>query len=60
LAELRYRAYLRHAHDYPRVQGILEKLLGADAAVVYVHADICRAELLIEVEAMASHAMGNC
>ncbi len=60
LAELRYRAYLRHPHDHPRVRGLLEELLGADAAVVYVQADICRADLLVEIEAMASHAMGNC
>ncbi len=60
LAELRYRAYLRHPHDHSRVRGLLEELLGADAAVVYVQADICRADLLVEIEAMASHAMGNC
>jgi enamine deaminase RidA (YjgF/YER057c/UK114 family) len=60
LAGLRYRAYLRRADDYPRVQGILEQLLGAGASVVYVQADICRADLLVEIEAMASHAMGNC
>lgn len=60
LAEPRYRAYLRHGDDYPRVQDLLARLLGADAAVVYVQADICRADLLIEIEAMASHAMGNC
>lgn len=60
LAELRYRAYLRHPHDYSRVRGVLEELLGAEAAIVYVQADICRADLLIEVEAMASHTMGNC
>jgi enamine deaminase RidA (YjgF/YER057c/UK114 family) len=60
LAELRYRAYLRHADDYPRVQEILEELLGASAWVIYVQADICRADLLVEIEAMASHAVGNC
>jgi chorismate lyase / 3-hydroxybenzoate synthase len=59
LTELRYRAYLRDADDYPRVQGILEKLLGADAWVVYVQADICRADLLVEIEAMAVHARGT-
>jgi chorismate lyase / 3-hydroxybenzoate synthase len=60
LAELRYRAYLRHPQDHARVRGLLEELLGADAAVAYVQADICRADLLVEIEAMASHAMGNC
>jgi enamine deaminase RidA (YjgF/YER057c/UK114 family) len=60
LADLRYRAYLRHADDHPRVQGVLETLLGPGASVVYVQADICRADLLVEIEAMASHAMGTC
>jgi chorismate lyase / 3-hydroxybenzoate synthase len=60
LAELGYRVYLRHADDYPRVQAILEQLLGPTTSIVYVQADICRADLLVEVEAMASHAMGNC
>jgi chorismate lyase/3-hydroxybenzoate synthase len=60
LQELRYRAYLRQAQDYPRVQEVLEQLLGAGASVIYVQADICRADLLVEIEAMASHVMGNC
>jgi enamine deaminase RidA (YjgF/YER057c/UK114 family) len=59
LAELRYRAYLHHADDYPRVREILEELLGAGAWVIYVQADICRADLLVEIEAMASHATGT-
>jgi enamine deaminase RidA (YjgF/YER057c/UK114 family) len=60
LGELSYRAYLRHAEDLPRVRALLDELLGPRAAVVYVQADICRADLLMEVEAMASHALGNC
>jgi chorismate lyase / 3-hydroxybenzoate synthase len=59
LAELRLRAYIRHAAEHPLVQAIIEESIGADAAVVYVHADICRADLLVEIEAMASHPMGN-
>jgi enamine deaminase RidA (YjgF/YER057c/UK114 family) len=60
LAELHMRAYIRHAADYPLVQGIIEDRLGTDASVIYVQADICRSDLLVEIEAMASHAMGNC
>lgn len=59
LGELSYRAYIRHADDYPRVQEVLEHLIGPTAAIVYVQADICRADLLIEIEAMASHILGN-
>ncbi len=60
LAELNLRAYIRHAADYPLVQGIIEERLGANASVIYVQADICRGDLLVEIEAMASHTMGNC
>lgn len=60
LAELGCRAYLRHGDDLPVVRQLLEELLGPQAQVVYVQADVCRADLLVEVEASASHAMGNC
>ncbi|HTY03822.1 MAG TPA: Rid family hydrolase [Rhodocyclaceae bacterium] len=60
LAELSLRAYIRHAEDYPLVQAIVEEQVGRTAPVVYVQADICRADLLVEIEAMASHPMGSC
>ena len=60
LPELSLRASIRHAEDYPSVQAIVEEQVGADAPVVYVQADICRNDLLVEVEAMASHTLGNC
>jgi enamine deaminase RidA (YjgF/YER057c/UK114 family) len=60
MAELSLRAYIRHAEDYPAVQTIVEEQVGADAPVVYVQADICRNDLLVEIEAMASHTLGNC
>jgi chorismate lyase / 3-hydroxybenzoate synthase len=60
LAELRYRAYVRHAGDHPVVRRALEEILGAQASIIYIEADICRSDLLVEVEAMASHVMGNC
>ena len=59
LADLHYRVYLRHAEDYPRVLAVVDDRLGAGAPVIYVQADICRADLLVEIEAMASHPMGN-
>lgn len=59
LADLRYRAYLRHADDHVRVAPMLDRLLGPGASVIYVRADICRPDLLIELEAVASHALGS-
>ncbi len=57
--DLAYRVYLRHAADFPAIRATLAQLLGA-ADIVYVQADICRADLLLEIEACASHNLGNC
>ncbi|MCY7371269.1 MAG: hypothetical protein LH479_10470 [Polaromonas sp.] len=51
LGDLSYRVYVRHAADHPLVQDSLAARVGA-VPVVYVQADICRGELLVEVEAM--------
>jgi chorismate lyase / 3-hydroxybenzoate synthase len=59
LNDLSLRVYVRHGAHYPVVQAIIEERLGADAAVTYVQADICRGDLLVEIEAMASHTIGN-
>jgi hypothetical protein len=32
-------------------------LIGGDAEIIYVQADICRADLLLEIEATASHTL---
>jgi chorismate lyase/3-hydroxybenzoate synthase len=53
LNALSYRVYVRHATDLPAVQSVMADRVGA-APVVYVQADICRRELLVEVEAWGS------
>lgn len=58
LAELDYRIYLRDAAAYPQVAGLLPTLTGG-ARSVWLQADICRADLLIEIEAYASHALAD-
>jgi enamine deaminase RidA (YjgF/YER057c/UK114 family) len=60
LADLRYRVYLRHREDFPGISALLEKETAPRAQVVYVQADICRADLLVEIEAMASQSVGQC
>lgn len=57
LEQLSYRAYLRRAQDFPAVQRVLATL-GPDVAVVYMQADICRTDLLVEIEAVTSHTLG--
>ena len=59
LSELSYRIYIRHAGDFAAVRAALASLIGA-AEAVYVQADICRADLLVEIEAMASQSLGSC
>ncbi|MBI2307332.1 MAG: hypothetical protein HYU78_08515 [Rhodocyclales bacterium] len=56
LAGLDYRVYIRRAEDFATVRGELQPLLGERATAVYVQADICRADLLVEIEAVASRA----
>lgn len=51
LDDLSYRAYVRHASDYAAVQAVLAERLGPAARIEYVQADVCRAELLVEIEA---------
>lgn len=54
LDELLYKAYIRHAEDLAPVQAVLETVIGANANVVYLLADICRSNLLVEVEACSA------
>ena len=47
-----FKVYVRHAADQPMVAAILqERLLTRTDRVSYVQADICRASLLVEIEA---------
>ena len=58
LDELVYRVYVRHAAHFPVIRDTLAPRVGG-ADVLYVQADICRADLLLEIEAMASHSLRN-
>lgn len=46
------RVYLRHAADYQAVRTRLLREFGTDTDIAYVQADICRRELLLEIEAV--------
>lgn len=58
LSELSYRVYVRHARDFQKIRETLKPLIG-DADAVYLQADICRHDLLLEIEAFASHMLEN-
>ena len=57
LGEMSYRVYVRETASQPIVAATLTPLLGAATDIVYVEADICRHDLLLEIEATASHAL---
>lgn len=43
--------YLRHAADYPIVRSRLDGVFGDAGHIAYIVADLCRADLLVEIEA---------
>jgi enamine deaminase RidA (YjgF/YER057c/UK114 family) len=55
LATLDCAVYVRHAADVPAVRAVLVQAIGEDrtAQAVILQADICRSELLVEIEAHA-------
>ena len=46
------KVYLRHASDAALIERALRERIGADVPVLMLAADICRSELLIEIEAV--------
>ena len=49
---LALKVYVRHAEDFPEVANIIQKELGNPAELIVLQADICRADLLVEIEAV--------
>ena len=54
LETLTYKVYVRNAADFPTVAEAMRAEIGQTASVVYVCADICRRDLLVEMEAVGS------
>ena len=49
-----FKVYLRHAEDVREARHLLAGLLGDAVPTLYLRADVCRRELLIEIEAVAA------
>ena len=47
------KTYLRRSTDFPAVRDALVPRLGPAASTIWLEADICRAELLLEIEGIA-------
>jgi chorismate lyase / 3-hydroxybenzoate synthase len=53
IKDLHMRVYIRHASSYEIVKSVLAQQLGKDHHAIYVHADICRHDLDVEIEGIA-------
>jgi len=54
LGNLFYRVYVRHAADLPAIQAVMQTQIGTSFDAVFLQADVCRQDLLVEIEASAS------
>ncbi|HZO21353.1 MAG TPA: Rid family hydrolase, partial [Steroidobacteraceae bacterium] len=52
IGTLAYKVYVRKVADLPTIQSQLHAALGRQAQVMYLHAEICRQDLLVEIEAI--------
>ncbi|MFJ4388688.1 Rid family hydrolase [Pseudomonas soli] len=48
-----YTVYIKNRHDFARVRAVCTSLLPDRAVASFVEADVCRTELLVEIEAIA-------
>jgi chorismate lyase/3-hydroxybenzoate synthase len=58
LADLHYKVYVRHAAQLANIERELRREIGERAQVMYLRADICRRELLVEIEAVGTMVAG--
>jgi chorismate lyase / 3-hydroxybenzoate synthase len=54
LETLTYKVYVRNAADLPAIAEAMRRAIGRKASVAYMYADICRRDLLVEIEAAGS------
>ena len=55
LASLHYKVYVRRPADLPQIRAELAQCVGNPPKAVYLQADVCREDLLLEIEAYAAH-----
>ena len=47
------RVYVKRPQDYPIIRKVCEKRCGKNIPIIYVMADVCRSDLLVEMEGLA-------
>jgi enamine deaminase RidA (YjgF/YER057c/UK114 family) len=60
LDQLAYKVYVRHAENLATVRREMAQFIGAPVSAVFLQADVCRADLMVEIEASGGHAIGSC
>ncbi len=58
LDQLAYKVYVRHPQDWVAVRREIAQFIGSSVSAVFLQADVCRADLLVEIEASGGHAIG--
>jgi chorismate lyase / 3-hydroxybenzoate synthase len=54
LERMSYKVYVRHSADLSQIERELRRAIGPAARALYLKADICRRDLLVEIEAFGS------
>jgi chorismate lyase/3-hydroxybenzoate synthase len=44
------KVYVRHTDDLPKIKSRVTEYFGEQSAILYLHGDICRSDLLLEIE----------
>ena len=57
LSSLHYKVYVRHPADLAQIRAELTHHVGDALKAVYLQADVCRQDLLMEIEATAAHPL---
>jgi chorismate lyase / 3-hydroxybenzoate synthase len=52
LDALKLKVYVRRPADLSAIEATLAQMLHADTSIVFLHADVCREDLLVEIEAV--------
>jgi chorismate lyase/3-hydroxybenzoate synthase len=48
---LKFKVYVRRASDFAAIESVLSAALHSSTTIVYLQADVCREDLLVEIEA---------
>lgn len=57
LDDLAYKIYVRNPADFGAVRATFRQHVASDVPALFLQADVCRADLLVEIEASGGHAL---